>query len=69
MELLVLFNELEKIWWKVDDAKTLVDDSKEVLCSHRLQGALTNLRNILDELGSEIKGKKDELVQKNSSDG
>jgi len=66
MDVLTLFNDIQKVWWKVDDAKNLVDDGKEVLCSHRLQGALTNLTQIIDELGKEIKRDRDELVQKGS---
>ena len=65
---LELFNSLQKIWWKVDEAKNLVDEGKEVLCSNKLQGALTNLKQMIEELGEEIKRGNDELVQK-SSDG
>ena len=61
---LKLFNNLQNVWMKVDDAKALVDDGKEVLCSHRLQGALTNLKHIIEDMGEEIK--KNELVQKSS---
>ena len=68
MNNLDLFNDLQKVWLKIDDAKTLVDDGKEVLCSNRLQGALTNLSNVIGEMGKIIKRERDELVQK-SSDG
>ena len=52
-----LFNNLQNVWFKIDSAKQLVDEGKEVLCSNRLQGALTNLKQIIDELGNEIKEK------------
>ena len=68
MDKLELFNNLQKIWWKVDDAKAHVDDGKEVLCSNRLQGALTNLKQVIDDLGAELRDTQNELVQK-SSDG
>ena len=68
MDKLELFNNLQKIWWKVDDAKSYVDDGKEVLCSNRLQGALTNLKQVIDDLGAELRDTQNELVQK-SSDG
>ena len=67
MENLKLFNDIESVWWKVDTAKSLVDDGKEVLCSNCLQGALTKLKVIINELGEEVK--KDELVDKNSGNG
>jgi len=63
-----VFTNLQKVWLKVDAAKSLVDEGKEVLCSNCLQGALTNLRQVIAALGEEIK-KKDELVQKDGSDG
>lgn len=55
MELLKLFNELQKVWIKADEAKKLVDDGKEVLCSNKLQGVLTNLTQVIELLGAEIK--------------
>lgn len=67
MESLLLLQELQKTWMKVTDAKNLVDDGKEVLCSNRLQGALANLTYIIEQVAIEIKDKKkDELVQKSS---
>ena len=61
---LLIFNELQKIWIKVDEGKKLVDDGKEVLCSNKLQGALTNIEQIINKVGEKIK--QDELVQKSS---
>ena len=65
MDALTLFNDLQKIWCKVDDAKSLVDNGKEVLCSNKLQGALTNIEQIISKVGEKIK--QDELVQKSSN--
>ena len=62
---LLIFNELQKIWIKVDEGKKLVDDGKEVLCSNKLQGALTNIEQIINKVGEKIK--QDELVQKSSN--
>jgi len=55
MDTLYIFNTLQKIWIKVEDAKKLIDEGKEVYCSNKLQGALTNLAQIIEELGQDIK--------------
>ena len=53
-ELMKLFNDLQKIWFKLDSAKNLVDDGKEVLCSNKLQGALCGLKIVINSIGKEI---------------
>jgi len=70
IENLKLFNDLQNVWWKVDSAKSLVDDGKEVLCSNRLQGALATLKIIIEDLGKEVN--QDGLAKKdleNSGNG
>ena len=54
MDNLKLFNELQKVWLKMDSAKSYVDDGKEVLCSQKLQGAMTNLSIIIEMMGESI---------------
>jgi hypothetical protein len=66
MEKLQLLQELQKIWIKANDAKIYVDDGKEVLCSNKLQGLITNLTYIIEQIAKEIKEKTNELVQKSS---
>ena len=63
MEKLQLVKELQKTWIKVTESKSLVDDGKEVLCSNKLQGALTILSDLIEQIATEIKEeKKNELV-------
>jgi len=56
-----LFDTLMKIWQKIDEAKRLVDEGKEVHCSNRLQGGLTVLSQLIGEISQEMK-EKNELV-------
>ena len=69
MTKLELFNSLQKIWIKLDDAKKLVDDGKEVLCSNRLQGGMTNLSVVIEAIASEIKEERQNELVQTSGDG
>lgn len=63
MEKLQLIKELQKAWIRFSESKNLVDDGKEVLCSNKLQGALTVLADVIEQLAKEIKEeRKNELV-------
>lgn len=55
MKKIDLLNSLTDVWLRIESSKGLVDDGKEVLCSQKLQGALTCLSNIIGLISKEIK--------------
>lgn len=58
-----LFESLNEVLTKVQAAKDLVDDGKEVLCSRKLQGALVNISDLIIVVAARFRPPKTDSVE------